>query len=131
MVGMASICSLVSNELLSIACRMRAYFPARGNTSTLVHDRGWEVCPDGNFTFTDCPPMLRGTVTNPAHRLHHPRLARLLLADQKGVIHIVTHLGSSWPCRLQVSTRELDLTSLGSLVIPGFVVVFQGAPRGP
>lgn len=130
MVCMANIGSLVSNELFNIAGRMRAYFAAQGPTSTLGHNRGWEVCPPGNFTFTDRPTMLGGAVTNPAHRLHHPRLARLLLADQKGVIHTVTHLGSSWPCRLQMSTRELNLTSLRSLVTPGGLI-FQGAPLDP
>lgn len=77
--------------------RRRAQLPGEGHAAALGLGRGQEVCLDRYCTLTDCPPGLRGAVTHTAHRLHNPGLARLLLADQEGVLCAAGPFGSSWP----------------------------------
>lgn len=129
LIWVAGVHSPVGKELCGTAGRgVGAHLPSQGRSGALRQ----EARLDRNCALTDGPPRPRGAVTHTAHRLHHPGLARLLLADEKGVLCAAGPLRSSWPRGLPLPTRGLTLTCLRPVGAPGrALAVFPGAPWDP
>lgn len=92
--------------------RVRARFAAQGGS-------GGQVPLEG--TVADRPPGPRGAATAAAHRSHRAGPARLLLADQQGVLH---------PAARPPRPGGLALAPLGSPVSPGGVLRRAGGWGG-